>query len=108
PPRSTLFPYTTLFRSGELHLRVRNFLGVLVNAVLRVDPGEGPEGDLGIRVTRFAAAAGRASGQGDRKCCCCGDYCSQASFHDNTSSLGIAGDLGASGSDPENDLWAVP
>src|SRR3989442_4384582 len=30
PPRSTLFPYTTLFRSQELHLQSRRELGDLV------------------------------------------------------------------------------
>src|SRR2546430_5895880 len=33
PPRSTLFPYTTLSRSRELHRRERRFLRLLVDLV---------------------------------------------------------------------------
>src|SRR3989442_10069886 len=37
PPRSTLFPYTTLFRSGpERFVRCRNYLGVIGKAEIIV------------------------------------------------------------------------
>src|SRR3712207_8436000 len=44
PPRSTLFPYTTLFRSGpvaraDLPLAARGPFGVLGLALLLVEPG---------------------------------------------------------------------
>src|SRR5206468_13112666 len=59
PPRSTLFPYTTLFRSGEgvvherarrLHLRGRLRLEQAQQAVVRHDP---------LQQDRLGPAAGR-------------------------------------------------
>src|SRR3712207_8104664 len=49
PPRSTLFPYTTLFRSGPVHERV---------AVVRLDDGEGTRADVPLHeVDRTAGHA---------------------------------------------------
>src|SRR3712207_8770623 len=69
PPRSTLFPYTTLFRSVQQRLR-----GVLVLAVARVDHRGGrPAGDQrgGADVRRAhhdaVGAVGRQRLHGDRK-----------------------------------------
>src|SRR2546429_3501508 len=59
PPRSTLFPYTTLFRSQEIGLLVRE-------PKLRVAPGphEGPRAHLHLEVAlgaRVELVAGRRS-----------------------------------------------
>src|SRR2546430_12721047 len=42
PPRSTLFPYTTLFRSGDLHLSERHG-GLLCRSTGRLGVGRGGE-----------------------------------------------------------------
>src|SRR5256885_12127448 len=44
PPRSTLFPYTTLFRSGAVRLRAARAEGALVHLAARTEVA-----DLGIR-----------------------------------------------------------
>src|SRR3712207_8700663 len=55
PPRSTLFPYTTLFRSARsLHDQVRG-LSPFPGAYLEADLGRGPER---IKVLRTALAEG--------------------------------------------------
>src|SRR3712207_7761332 len=50
PPRSTLFPYTTLFRSGELHHRARRCAGVERQA--RAAAGFANRGEGVVRVRR--------------------------------------------------------
>src|SRR3712207_8932474 len=58
PPRSTLFPYTTLFRSGDAHPERHAALGLLVRVVegvmpRRAAPPRGqPEHGLGDRGLR--------------------------------------------------------
>src|SRR2546430_8587063 len=47
PPRSTLFPYTPLFRSGQLALR-QLLDGLLVHQALAVFPGFARNGDRGL------------------------------------------------------------
>src|SRR3712207_8796289 len=42
PPRSTLFPYTTLFRSGVLHV-VKNYTGDVMNFEMAADMAEAVE-----------------------------------------------------------------
>src|SRR3712207_7053280 len=54
PPRSTLFPYTTLFRSGVARLRER------------LGEGHGPEVEL-VLVLELAALHGRRRGAGHRR-----------------------------------------
>src|SRR5258705_7313838 len=56
PPRSTLFPYTTLFRSGEIHavspfsaITVLHAGPVFALAAVTEDPGERQVVSLGIR-----------------------------------------------------------
>src|ERR1051326_2582216 len=52
PPRSTLFPYTTLFRSQVLELRARSRTGSAIRALLDLAPdtahlvGDGGEQDV--------------------------------------------------------------
>src|SRR3712207_7638766 len=68
PPRSTLFPYTTLFRSGRAAVRRHDGRGRLVRRRGRraaLAPGGG-----GVRRGRRAACSGparRAGEGGDRK-----------------------------------------
>src|SRR2546430_13416758 len=52
PPRSTLFPYTTLFRSGCERLEQR---------VLRFAPGRSAERDVGDRQEVLYVASGRGT-----------------------------------------------
>src|SRR3712207_6881214 len=65
PPRSTLFPYTTLFRSGGLDVEVvtdRRTRAVVGGVTRRpVDDGTGP-----ARPGRSIAAGGGTRGTGDR------------------------------------------
>src|SRR5258706_12149964 len=42
PPRSTLFPYTTLFRSDGMHLLLRATLLLRLGDVMRLDARERP------------------------------------------------------------------
>src|SRR4051812_49545703 len=42
PPRSTLFPYTTLFRSRHLFLRYGRYVAVRAEAVVRTARGRRP------------------------------------------------------------------
>src|SRR3712207_8419444 len=65
PPRSTLFPYTTLFRSGFRNWPVRDFAGADVGSAAQRGPAAAPS---------RAAAGGLAADQpggpaacGDRK-----------------------------------------
>src|SRR2546430_17435215 len=61
PPRSTLFPYTTLFRSVELaaearleaHARIRD-AAALATRLLALLGGEGAKGVIEARVTAIA------------------------------------------------------
>src|SRR5688572_32725060 len=41
PPRSTLFPYTTLFRSGTLKLAIRPFAHFISSTTSTVEPARG-------------------------------------------------------------------
>src|SRR2546421_1368637 len=60
PPRSTLFPYTTLFRSEEVLPEA-----ALADALLQVDVGRGqhpgPEGQLALGAEGAEAAVDRKS-----------------------------------------------
>src|SRR2546425_13123586 len=75
PPRSTLFPYTTLFRSGgeaavrRRRIRPRNGGGECAYAVLAGDdPGRaGVRGRLRRAVAAAAPAAYRRGGGGPRR-----------------------------------------
>src|SRR3712207_7571149 len=58
PPRSTLFPYTTLFRSTLVVAREDGHHGEPEEAVLQSPQGEGPH--LGARGGRPAPRAGQA------------------------------------------------
>src|SRR3712207_7278504 len=59
PPRSTLFPYTTLFRSGEaLRRNVRRRRRIGARGV--------PGGARGVRLVRTAGREGRAPRPGAR------------------------------------------
>src|SRR3712207_8141752 len=62
PPRSTLFPYTTLFRSRELHVVARApDAGVAANAVAHAGVGRQRDAGTGVRPCgRRDAAADRA------------------------------------------------
>src|SRR3712207_9575380 len=66
PPRSTLFPYTTLFRSGDAHPERHAALGLLVRVVegvmpRRAAPPRGqPEHGLGDRGLPAAPMADQA------------------------------------------------
>src|SRR5690606_39745515 len=63
PPRSTLFPYTTLFRSGHPVDRRGLRLGP---GPVPAAPGEGrPPGARRDRAPRFAAAWSRSSGRSE-------------------------------------------
>src|SRR5438034_8845322 len=42
PPRSTLFPYTTLFRSAQLHPRHRHAVPMAARSPERDGPGDEP------------------------------------------------------------------
>src|SRR3712207_6957527 len=56
PPRSTLFPYTTLFRSGLLGLVAQHRAGDLDQ---RLRPGELGRGERGPRPQHLVGAAAR-------------------------------------------------
>src|SRR2546427_8089579 len=56
PPRSTLFPYTTLFRSGREHLVTQVEDDALLQGVVEADPERG----------RDVLAGGREQQGGDR------------------------------------------
>src|SRR3712207_7861867 len=56
PPRSTLFPYTTLFRSGlKAEVRREEADDEEPGTVLRQDPGGGAEVESGSEVTLVVA-----------------------------------------------------
>src|SRR2546427_8957968 len=61
PPRSTLFPYTTLFRSDADHAAVRDDEDVVAVSMARADPADRLE-DAGADVRQRLAA-----GRRDRK-----------------------------------------
>src|SRR2546422_7608719 len=52
PPRSTLFPYTTLFRSARLQRKYRRTVGELLRwreeLRIELEQGEDAEGSLGV------------------------------------------------------------
>src|SRR2546422_11381411 len=60
PPRSTLFPYTTLFRSGRLDAQVK------INGV-RVELGEVEAALCSVPSIRQAVAEVRVDGAGNRR-----------------------------------------
>src|SRR3712207_8720858 len=70
PPRSTLFPYTTLFRSAEGRLAVEHLEGELEHLVEdeRLGPAEelGAPGPLAAHVRGLRRAV-QLDGRGDRK-----------------------------------------
>src|SRR3712207_6846834 len=47
PPRSTLFPYTTLFRSVEVELVQKDFGEIQEQFIAQVPTGEGPDITIG-------------------------------------------------------------
>src|SRR3712207_7152126 len=66
PPRSTLFPYTTLFRSSRIgaHLRAHD----RCRGGDRVGPGREPgQGQPAVPVRRWSAPEGEAGAGRDRK-----------------------------------------
>src|SRR5690242_21327562 len=59
PPRSTLFPYTTLFRSLKSSLRVAAVTGGdCAPSRVRVQAYIAPLKDFGVEITEFASRAG--------------------------------------------------
>src|SRR5687768_18051731 len=67
PPRSTLFPYTTLFRSVNQHRSGGNSLSVggsqsLTTALVACLRAHGGELRTGCHVARILTGAGRANG----------------------------------------------
>ena len=60
PPRSTLFPYTTLFRSEALAVSVLDAEEELAAVVLRGEPGE--EGGADVAEVWIAGGAGSVTG----------------------------------------------
>src|SRR2546427_1234823 len=57
PPRSTLFPYTTLFRSGPLILAVTVLTSLGREDLDEIGAGTSPE-EQAVRLARLAARAG--------------------------------------------------
>src|SRR5690349_24017611 len=69
PPRSTLFPYTTLFRSRPLVRRTRQGQPAGRSRAAGVEPGAARRAGTGQRAAHRAKAAGEGTvaGLGDRK-----------------------------------------
>src|SRR2546422_6725761 len=65
PPRSTLFPYTTLFRSGEIQMRrlISVLSGTLLLAGVLLAGQQGPKKEAGIdrKSTRLNSSHGYIS-----------------------------------------------
>src|SRR3712207_7942854 len=53
PPRSTLFPYTTLFRSYNAGLATGTVLGTLISYGFSVDGGTAAVIDRGLLIPRY-------------------------------------------------------
>src|SRR5574337_2203664 len=66
PPRSTLFPYTTLFRSEAAKLRLAVLAGQLRTAGVRVDLAYGDRGLKGSMRAADRSGAALALVAGDR------------------------------------------
>src|SRR2546425_7767400 len=67
PPRSTLFPYTTLFRSPERRARRSAALGARPGDGRHRDVVRGGPADRGQQAVRQGAAARGRTGDGDRR-----------------------------------------
>src|SRR2546427_6437507 len=59
PPRSTLFPYTTLFRSKALGLKRKSVLGVAHDCAVPIYTSSPGDSSIGMNVAEQALAGSR-------------------------------------------------